>query len=145
MNVGFYVFDVDSMNRRLLQNQKKSQICEAPEVKSMHTHTSKPSAKNFIDFDFIVPYGPCFLVQFHCCDFAVGNGKTSCTHYTIYRNLQSLLSNENICKMPITWWVMMKTVFHIDLYVNTSYSLSSMVNGMWKGWNTMSWACVCVC
>lgn len=47
----FYVFDVDSMNRRLGKPEK---ICGSSVKWKVCTHTSEPSAKNFIDFDFIV-------------------------------------------------------------------------------------------
>ena len=56
----FYVFDVDSMNRRLAK--PKRYVCRSPEVKSMHAYIKNRRRRILLISIFIVPFT---LAQYH--------------------------------------------------------------------------------
>lgn len=129
-------------------------ICErAADVKSMHkhthTHTSTIVGKEFYWFGFYIVYAFCTWQTI--AKRRVASQFTKLLLLWLLR-LLLLLSNENICKMPITLWVMMGTSFSIQ-YI--CYNMDVKHDGLkclrmwnslgrWEGWARYAYVCICV-
>lgn len=82
--------------------------------KHTHTHTSTIVGKEFYWFGFYIVYAFCTWQTI--AKRRVASQFTKLLLLWLLR-LLLLLSNENICKMPITWWVMMGSVPHRFIYI----------------------------
>lgn len=114
-----------------------------------HIHTSTIVGKEFYWFGFYIVYAFCTWQT-----IAKRRVASQFTKFLLLRLLWVLLllSNENICKMPITLWVMMGTSFSIQ-YI--CYNMDVKYDGLkclrmwnllgrWEGWAWYAYVCICV-